>query len=274
MSSYLEHLVTRVLTPGNGIRPRQASIFEPVEAEERPLSVDERLSDEPADVDPKDDEPTDVANQRRPIGTAVTPMQHLRRTEPSPSSRPRLRDDSVSPPLPADADPDDAPPIAAAVSPSAISGSTRPSRPAATEQITRPRRDPASALDPPDRTQRAQHGPEEEPVQLPVSPDRRYESSRLPSPARHTQMRVPVPEMSPLERVPVAVPPMRVPMRPMPIGNRVAREESDGPVVHVTIGRVVVRARTDAASPRSTSASHAAAPTLDEYLRRRQGGRR
>ena len=274
MSSYLEHLVTRVLAPGNGIRPRQASIFEPVEADERPLSVEQPRSDEPADVDPKEDEPTDVANQRRAIGTAVTPIQHVRRAELSPSSGPPLRDDAESLSRPADAGPADATPIAPAVSPSAISTLTRPPHPAASEQIARARRGPVSVLDPPNTTRRAQPGPEKEHDQLPISPEKRCESPRPSSPARHTQMTVPVPEMSRLERGPVAVPRMRVPMRPLPVRNRLSREEPDGPVVHVTIGRVEVRARTAAASPRSTSAPHAAAPTLDEYLKQRQGGRR
>jgi hypothetical protein len=47
-----------------------------------------------------------------------------------------------------------------------------------------------------------------------------------------------------------------------------------GPVIQVTIGRIEVRAVTPPAPARSAPARPSPAPSLDEYLKRRNGGER
>lgn len=101
-----------------------------------------------------------------------------------------------------------------------------------------------------------------EPLRPAASPPRSAVQLSPPQPAPH---------ITPDGSRPVVAPPP--PTRPMMPEQRVAVQESPAPAIHVTIGRIEVRATPPTPAKVEKRQPQTPAVSLDEYLRQRNGGR-
>lgn len=281
MSDYLERLVARSFDPSDAIRPRALGLFEaasPGSAPTEPVPGEEEsvgAARPPAAVRPPRTEasPRDVAVTRVPVpAMPVSPPV-------TPSRAAAVNENAAVPPVPA----------------TVVSPEPRQDRP----------HDTASAqpsMTPPPKRERSQ--PTAPPLPLPlqrtiVQPVQRdVIIERLAAAERGTEQprreRQPAPvaaaePSAPGSRVSHVPPPQPAP-RSRPIRPQVtARQAPDirsrrdshspaepaaAPSIHVTIGRVEVRAVQPAAARRRPAAAGPAVMSLDEYLKQRAGGDR
>jgi hypothetical protein len=234
VSDFLGRLAARTLGEGGAIRPRLPSLFEPAPPEGAHIPSEPEAPRTPPRLT-KEDESTIVARHELEEATARV----------SPSAEPHAAE---ALPLPASARPEHEPvdPSRRSIRPPEAPAA-RKARPTPTLTLAEGRRErtpPAAPLGasvepPPDRTPR---------VDAPV-PDRRLHVPRVTT-SGHAEE----------PRVSAVTGPAR---------------HAEPPVVHVTIGRIEVRAITPKEAPAPSAPSPRSEPTLslDEYLKRRAGGR-
>jgi hypothetical protein len=254
VSDFLSHLAARSAAPELALRPRPVSRFEPAPGR--------ALEQRPAVFEQTDEEREPDAPQpgRSPRSRLLSP--------PVPSGRLRAEPDEVSP-----AAGPSGRAASARRSPAAVEA--RPSAPAPSEP--RPARrlpsgeETESDLAPP---KRRRHEPEPE-------PERRAEQAPAPEEAPRPRERVVVVErvrsVAASAAVESPVPPSAPPrIFPELLADRppVHTEPEPEPDVHVTIGRIEVRAVPAAPSAPVVGERRPPVMTLEEYLRRRSEGTR
>jgi hypothetical protein len=274
MSGYLEHLVTRVVAPGAGLRPRQASIFEPAAPEALPAPLDERETSEYPFAPGKAAAPSRTREGLTSVRSPHQPAPAIRAETDAPHADTGQVEDAAHPPD--SLDPEravtDTPAVLILPVPAvmrAASLMTVPTKHRRTRGLADDVRQVTAEWPETQRDDRLTvDRAAAEPVGHPSFP-----SSPSPATPRST-VGITEPDRWDTAQVPIAVAPVRLPMIPMPVADPASRMERNRSIVQVTIGRVDVRARTTAAPPRQPSSSTGAAPTLEEYLDRRRGGSR
>lgn len=303
MSDFLTNLATRHLHPSETLRPRLPALFEPASprglpdfrtAETGPLSDAGREIEE-LDVERTASPPTPRRPRRAvPAVTTVeiTPADENSTQEPPHRERRRAPSDRTAVPVIAEAPH----PIDAAIAAPALATSAPPSLPPLTreEEATAPPRLTPTAphptmqdfRPPPDtRTRRVVEEVVERtvverliPLEQPVRPrsddaakKEGQRSDEYYVDARHTVI--------PIGREMIASPPAAVVAQPQVSTYRVPAAPAEEPVtaaptIHVTIGRVEVRAATpaDTRGAQRPAQRPTGVMSLEEYLRRRKQG--
>jgi hypothetical protein len=300
---FLERLVARSFEPTGGLRPRPAALFEPARpVHGLPLVTAEVTGDDPAPVPEQAPPPRTVASEKpttplsppRPRGSPLGPPP---RPDLAPPRRPPLHGAGELAP-PGSGRPAPTPP---AVRERAVSEPT-PAAPTLLERVAREvvaertieaagrRAPPPLAVETPERP------PTIGPVLREVVVEGLTSAPRKPEPAGRRSPRGPAaprpgrtsgppgagPVAGPRPPPPTALSPRTV--RPAPVvveprveGRRHRAEPATPapaapPPVHVTIGRVEVRASTAAAEPVGRPRPRPQVMSLDEYLDQRSHG--
>ncbi|HEV7401755.1 MAG TPA: hypothetical protein VGO11_02470 [Chthoniobacteraceae bacterium] len=272
MSDYLTRLAERVAAPEIALRPRTLSLFEPVaqSAPAPPLEPPEsrealaRVEEEPAPRAART--PADIPLPNAPASPAF-------REPPTPPPAPALSTPATLEPRPAllvapAPWPDREPPAAAEPLAPARSpvGEVVPARPPAGDDA-----EPVEPAAPRPRPAVAALASLQRP------PDR--DAPRVSEHVTSTAAAAPAPAIEPIAKpgaqVPVP-PPALVPMPPAPrmrAGENARRDApAPPPAIHVTIGRLEIRAQMPPPGSPRARPSKTAATDLAEYLRRRSGG--
>ena len=268
MNDYLAHLAARVLAPEPAIRPRALSLFEPAPAgsaapgepamETRGADRgDASAVDSPLEVKAKAEQPVraqgDVRGERsreREMGSESA--RRIQNSElPDPEIRVELPTSKVAI-LPA------AVPVASIV-PLPVAPPDR--------EADRPLKNGARSAASPDAHERANAAPEPVRPRIAAAEDRApaaIEAAPIapifPTPTTRSQ----TPESAALVAAPLRLPAQRA------MGT--APAENPPPVIHVTIGRLEIRAIVPPAAAPRAHPKRADASSLEDYLRKRSGG--
>jgi hypothetical protein len=253
MSSFLDNLAARVLHPAAALRPRLAGLFEPPDgnsSSSAPLPADiAQTVVAPA--------PRNLMQDARPVARQPAPIERqviAQRTAAAPPVPPM-----ASPPLPAHSQIEPWPTYTSLAQERQPSAAPRHTTPADVEvSLARPDREVARPSSQPAMQQTNWH------AAAPAVPSQ--PSERSPEPAIVPARRAPVePIGAPAQPRPAAEPPAaRVDATAPP---------APAPTIHVTIGRVEVRANLPAAS-QPAAPRRGSAISLDDYLQQQAERRR
>lgn len=282
MSDFLGRLAARTLGLAPVVAPRLPSLFEPpagpvalpAALTERPaLGLEEEEHDavpEPRPTPPR--RPDTARGQREPAGEAparTVPLRSAgrREREPTPDAAAAPR---TAPPVP----------VSARVVPGAVEGPRGRVAPPSPARASRSARE--GSLD-----GRATAGPEVRaplgsatvgPVAAGLAPVPRAAREEPAKPARAAAASVPAQPPAPGSSLPSplgSLAPSRLPHFPQLAALTTAGRRSEPPPrVEVTIGRIEVRATSTASAAPARRAAASSVPSLDDYLRRRDGRQR
>lgn len=294
---FLERLVARSFEPTGGLRPRPAALFEPARpVHGLPLVTAEVAGDDPAPVPEQGPPPRDAASEER-AASPSPPRQWRSLLRPSPrADLPPPRSGEPAPP--GGRRPAAAPPTA----PKRAASKPTPAAPTLLERVAREvvvertieaagrRAPPPLAVETPERSPTIGPVLREVVVEGLTSAPRQSERAGRrsprgpaePRPGRTSRPPGAGPVAGPRPPPPPALSPRTVRPAPVVVEPRVegrrhwaeptAPAPAAPPPVHVTIGRVEVRATTATAEPVGRPRPRPRVMSLDEYLDRQSHG--